>query len=738
MPSKRTLNEGARPGKAAKLQRTVRTQHDGGATEGSLCSQCSKINLMTMFSQETNALDLGLLECFTDLTCAFCTILWDCIRLHWSSASPLDNGAQPRLYIQSKHWGSYQKHQDSSEGHLHRILLAITEQPPGFQRNRRLISTDKRNRFIIGELELVGQADWGERPALIGFRRAVGSLLNMDIIRGWLQACGKHKHGFLPNHGLFRGGFRLIDVEEAKLVERTEPCEYAALSYVWGPHDPSILQTTKSTLSDLQSPFALDSSTRCAHGRIPRTVTDAMKLCKAIGYRYLWVDCLCIVQDDEADKKRLIHGMGHVYENASLTVVAAVGQDSDAGLAGITARENLTNEKKYVVRLPIALATISIAPISLEEQVRKSHWNTRAWTLQELSLSERSLYFTPDEVFFECRTGIRRECYAIENFRSCSMQSSAPFWGRNTKRGVHVPFKAVFPKATTEPWTNELYADVVSNYSRRSLSYSHDVFNAFAGIYQRCTSAQPDAPPIFAVQGLNSANFMRSLLWFIAESDNEKIQRRHMAHGHTLASWSWASWMAPVDFICIANSSFPSCRASSYHVDTCTFSFVDDCSLTIKDGSRIYDLTISGTRSCLKPGDDYYPLEFLKWLPRRPLLQKTGSMVGSLHFVAPCVTVSPDSILVTDAKISDGGYILRTPGYSSILGIIMFDSDDEYFTEIVLVMASNELLGLCTRTEDGVSRRIGVAQLHITHESDWKMLLEAGTVKLQWTQVCLV
>jgi Heterokaryon incompatibility protein (HET) len=64
---------------------------------------------------------------------------------------------------------------------------------------------------------------------------------------------------------------------------------------------------------------------------LPRTIADAIALCEQIGERYLWVDALCIQQDDEKDKARQIRNMGCIYRSAVLTIVnASAGQHTNA------------------------------------------------------------------------------------------------------------------------------------------------------------------------------------------------------------------------------------------------------------------------------------------------------------------------------------------------------------------------------------------------------------------------
>ncbi|KAH7095921.1 heterokaryon incompatibility protein-domain-containing protein [Paraphoma chrysanthemicola] len=744
MPPKRTftLSEDVRPKKAAKRQKIVRTIPQGGVNEGSLCSHCQKVDLTTMFSKETNAKDLGFLGKYMDPACPFCTIIWDCIRLHWKSASPLNHGARPRLFIQSKQWGWVLPH-GAAQGHLiHCILLAITVQPPDFRVNRRIISTDKQNRFILAELELLNSTSTQGSAAHM-LRRRIEERLDIDTLRRWLKNCEQHEHKANTDLELFRGGFRLIDVDEVRLVEKTEPCEYLALSYVWGSHDPHGLKTTRTNLKFLKGLHALENSLQSIGKRVPRTIADAMSLCKDIGHRYLWVDCLCIVQDDEEEKRRLIHGMGHVYENASLTLFAISGQHADTGLAGITPREDFPYEKQYDIKGQDILLSILITPISLEEQVRKSPWNTRAWTLQEQTLSGKRLYFTANEVFFDCSNRMLRECYNTESFETCYITDRSPFWGRGRRTGVYEPLVAMLPKGESSLWTHDDYASMVSSYSRRELSYTDDVLNALSGIYDRCTLAHQPQRPILAMQGLNDASFAKSLLWFIAEPDPAKVKRRYKVHETKLASWSWASWVAPIDFVCIYESSFPVPQIDNRHgAKYCPF--VTEWTLTNSNENGISETTIKTEgrdKTSRVPG--YYdfffdPDRFMAILPSKPqLLSLANGLVGSLRFVAPCITFPAGFRLVTDAKISKGGHLLVLPNQIEYHCVIKFDADDKAFTEFLLIMYDGHYVALCVSTEGDTSRRIGVAQFS-NQKKDWETALEEGLLHLAWKQVCLV
>jgi hypothetical protein len=98
------------------------------------------------------------------------------------------------------------------------------------------------------------------------------------------------------------------------------------LSYVWG--QANHLTTVNSVVSEFHMQGAFKKR------KSPRTIQDAIDLTRALGFQYLWVDALCIVQDEEETKELLISNMDAVYGHAALTIVAASGLDADAGLRG--------------------------------------------------------------------------------------------------------------------------------------------------------------------------------------------------------------------------------------------------------------------------------------------------------------------------------------------------------------------------------------------------------------------
>jgi len=94
---------------------------------------------------------------------------------------------------------------------------------------------------------------------------------------------------------------------------RKERGPYLALSYCWGGPQPII--TIKSSIEKLKSGLAIST--------LPQTIKDAIEVTRWFGLRFLWIDSLCIIQDDIVDKESEIQNMGQIYKHSTITIAAS-------------------------------------------------------------------------------------------------------------------------------------------------------------------------------------------------------------------------------------------------------------------------------------------------------------------------------------------------------------------------------------------------------------------------------
>jgi hypothetical protein len=167
-----------------------------------------------------------------------------------------------------------------------------------------------------------------------GFPDLDSSWINLDTIHTFMKICNeKSECAEYPKFG--SPPTWLIDVEQECLVSPTllpGDARYCALSYVWGQVQTSKLTT--ATRDAFCQPGAF-STGRPTPVVIPKTVRHAIGLVKSLGLTLLWVDCFCIVQDDDAYFQVELKNMGAIYDRAYLTIVAATAWDADGGLCGL-------------------------------------------------------------------------------------------------------------------------------------------------------------------------------------------------------------------------------------------------------------------------------------------------------------------------------------------------------------------------------------------------------------------
>ncbi|KAI1389488.1 heterokaryon incompatibility protein-domain-containing protein [Hypoxylon trugodes] len=164
-----------------------------------------------------------------------------------------------------------------------------------------------------------------------------------------------------------------------------EPAKYACLSYCWG-ESKDVIKTTPSNLESHKNIIPLSS--------MPKTIQDAVRVCRGLGL-HLWVDSLCIIQDDGDLWLKDASDMDRIYLNSHLTIAALEPSSCEMGFLG-----------KQKFGLPEWQHTLRGAIVRPEPDEDLVHsLDKRGWCLQETMLSQRKLYFNGNEMSWEylCR-----------------------------------------------------------------------------------------------------------------------------------------------------------------------------------------------------------------------------------------------------------------------------------------------------------------------------------------------
>jgi serine/threonine protein kinase len=207
---------------------------------------------------------------------------------------------------------------------------------------------------------------------------STASTQDLASAKNWLEQCS-HSHelcSHLPRADAHTLPSRLLDIQPSgedsnvRLVDTTaiEPrpgrVDYVALSHTWNETQATLTTENLQTMETCVPPCALSD-----------TLKTAIASAQRLGYRYIWTDSLCVIQDSEEDKREECANMASVFRNAALTLVL---DSIDNGLGDFRA--------------------------SLAESPSAFSWDTRAWSLQERLLSRRFLHLGQEQMYWECNS----------------------------------------------------------------------------------------------------------------------------------------------------------------------------------------------------------------------------------------------------------------------------------------------------------------------------------------------
>lgn len=216
-----------------------------------------------------------------------------------------------------------------------------------------------------------------------------------------------------------------------------------------------------------------------------------MHLTSMLGKRYLWVDRLCIIQDDLENWHTQIKRMGSIYANAYCTLVAAGGSDAEYGIAGVVKD---SRPRELLRRASINLPSLELIEVTRYPPGENSAWSHRGWTFQEQQLSRRAL-FLHNEVRLMCQHCVWKE----------------DMTGEPEEAGFIVMNRVGWPTILRiEPWPDVVqWVELVSQYCQREFRFEGDAGAAFAGVKEILSHSFPRG----FVFGMPELYFDIALLW---------------------------------------------------------------------------------------------------------------------------------------------------------------------------------------------------------------------------------
>ncbi|KAG1754315.1 heterokaryon incompatibility protein-domain-containing protein [Suillus lakei] len=361
--------------------------------------------------------------------------------------------------------------------------------------------------------------------------RRVKNTVDIDLVKKWIKLCRENHGDECQNawrvddeeHRKLPEFVRVVDVVSMTLVPAPSSCHYVALSYVWGAISTEY-RTTKDNIAERSTPGGLNTAT------FPETITDSILFVRQLGQRYIWIDALCIIQDCSQDKLTQIHAMDLVYGLSYFTIMAAGGTSARDPLPGCRPRTRIIQQHIEVVQG----LHLCVGPPRLQEALALSVWNTRCWTYQESALSRRRVYFTEQQVYFECRGDVFCEDVAAE---SKGHQFADSFLRRS--RGEYFP--------QSDPFGS--YSGAVKECTRRNLTVESDVVDALTGVTNAVAIGFGLGEPARVFHcGMMLTELHHALLWQ-HDPQTPRARRALPDRGSSpLPSWAWAAWRGAVDY----------------------------------------------------------------------------------------------------------------------------------------------------------------------------------------------
>lgn len=287
------------------------------------------------------------------------------------------------------------------------------------------------------------------------------------------------------------------------------PSKYMTLSYCWGAtHDLTLTASTLEKFSKGQNIHDL-----------PQTFQDTFTIARRFSISYVWIDSLCVLQDSMEDWEMESSNMREIYANSVCNIAASASHDVCGGLF---------RSHNAVDLEPIVITTrIRDREVGEYHLIDADYWNRhvgrlplhkRGWAFQECLLACRVLYFTEDQVFWQCPTETKGETYVLSKIPRL--------------RGMDGPHTMSRYDSSLDLWENW-----VRHFSRCDLTYPDDKLAAITGLanaFQELTKKEYAA-------GHWASDIVRSLDWRVYKA------RRRISQQYRAPSWSWASIDGPLE-----------------------------------------------------------------------------------------------------------------------------------------------------------------------------------------------
>jgi heterokaryon incompatibility protein (HET) len=428
--------------------------------------------------------------------------------------------------------------------------------------------------------------------------------------------------------------------------------DYIALSHCWGVNVPTVT-TTKNRKQRLKA---------IEWDELPPLFQDLITITYHLGIKYIWIDALCIVQDDKSDWEHESSQMASVYAEAYVTIAAVRAMDSSERFLGprkrsAKVRYHNTKGDRHLVKVRQISdhypSIMSSVPAHIEGPLTE-----RAWALQEHVLCSRVLHYTETELIFECREMFSCEC--TPRFKQTSLTTPGLLPNISQALEKRKPYFA--------------WKQLVEKYTLRKLTRASDKLPAISGMALKIQEIVNSE----YLGGLWRANLAEDLLWSSAP-DLKNPAFMPALRDYRAPSWSWASVDTQIRFEDCSRpteiQALISCISTKMDLASKEFPLGE-----VRSGSiTIQGPTLEGCLIAPERLEFYYKLRFDK-----PAL----------------VDVFPDSLLVMESTIHRARRarprelyspfkapvtclgVIERPGEGVTIGLVLSQREDDAFERI--------------------------------------------------------
>ncbi|KAH8683001.1 heterokaryon incompatibility protein-domain-containing protein [Tricladium varicosporioides] len=367
--------------------------------------------------------------------------------------------------------------------------------------------------------------------------------LNLDFGGGTaLQTASLYLKTCLNRHSSCRSSTppllptRVLDIETLQpsnsirlhTSQESQRSNYAALSYCWGGSQDTLL--SKSTIESYSEQLSLDTCSQ--------TIQDAVLVTRGLGLRYLWIDALCILQDESADKTHEIENMGKIYKDATVTISAANSPSARQGF--LTFRGHPSPISTAIICPQREFISegqpqdLTLGKLWLDRERIHDHstepLSLRGWAFQEQVLSSRLLQYGSEGITWHCLDQDK----TVQVLPTCVRYKQR---SKASRPGILDRLMLTHGKIGYKLWT-----EMIEDYSGRSLGVPSDRLKAIAGIASELQQLSGDK----YLAGLWEEDLLYQLGW--RQDTTDKVSQTPISRKTTSPSWSWASTEGKVLF----------------------------------------------------------------------------------------------------------------------------------------------------------------------------------------------